>query len=191
MDGGIDYVYTKYFGSQMQKRLQKVIREDYDGELLVGQATIIPAYDESGRDESKDWSEFNQGQAIQYLISAPTMRVPVEVKETVNAYLTFRAVILAIQKHNRKGEGKPIRTVLIPGLGTAVGQMPPLRCAWQMLQAYETFVLNKHTTRLKPSCLANAYYDQEKMMEEEKFVGFASDDEEQNDVAVPDPREMV
>uniref|UniRef100_A0A2C9L7N0 Macro domain-containing protein n=1 Tax=Biomphalaria glabrata TaxID=6526 RepID=A0A2C9L7N0_BIOGL len=35
MDGGIDWIYSKYFGWQMQNRLQNVIREDYHGELPV------------------------------------------------------------------------------------------------------------------------------------------------------------
>jgi len=178
MDGGIDMIYTRFFGSQMQKRLQKVIREEYDGELLVGQAIVIPTYPEQGRDSSKDWSQFNEGKPINYLISAPTMRVPVEVPETVNAYLAFRAVVLAVRKHNRRGDCSPIRSVLVPGLATAVGKMPPLRCAWQMLQAYETFALGHHESRRTPGCLLNMYVDQEKMMEEEKYVASHSDDHE-------------
>jgi hypothetical protein len=42
-----------------------------------------------------DWSKFNEGQPIKYLISAPTMRVPMDVSDTSNAYLAFRAIILA------------------------------------------------------------------------------------------------
>lgn len=42
-----------------------------------------------------DWSGYNEDQPIKYLISAPTMRVPEDIPNTVNAYLTFRAIILA------------------------------------------------------------------------------------------------
>ena len=42
-----------------------------------------------------DWSTFNGGKPIKYLISAPTMRVPETVAETPNSFLAFRAVILA------------------------------------------------------------------------------------------------
>ena len=69
--------------------------EDYNNAVPQGQAIVIPTYPEQGRDSSKDWSQFNEGKPITYLISAPTMRVPVEVPETVNAYLAFRAVVLA------------------------------------------------------------------------------------------------
>uniref|UniRef100_A0A0B7AR58 Macro domain-containing protein n=1 Tax=Arion vulgaris TaxID=1028688 RepID=A0A0B7AR58_9EUPU len=166
MDGGIDYVYTKHFGVQMQNRLQKVIQNKHNGELLVGNAVVIPSYGPEGRDKSaKDWSKYNDGVPIKYLISAPTMRIPLNVANTPNAYLAFRAVLLAVRKHNSKPNVEPIRSVLVPGLGTAVGRMPKNRCAFQMLQAYETCVLNKHPTRIEPVCLEEMYLDHEKLCE--------------------------
>lgn len=36
MDGGLDGVYTRCFGPQLQQRLQRMIREQAGGELLVG-----------------------------------------------------------------------------------------------------------------------------------------------------------
>lgn len=59
---------------------------------VQGSAVIIPSYD-------KDLSAVqvkpmdNDGLPIRYLISAPTMRVPEDVSDTVNAYLAFRAVL--------------------------------------------------------------------------------------------------
>lgn len=38
MDGGIDMVYSKHFGWQLQERLQQHLRADYDGELPVVRA---------------------------------------------------------------------------------------------------------------------------------------------------------
>lgn len=167
MDGGIDMVYTRHFGWQMQHRLQDVIRKEHDGELIVGNATIIPAYGESAEIEKKD-EMFNEGQPIKYLVSSPTMRVPMEVNNTPNAYLAFRAVILAVQKHNRKEGVEPIRSVLCPGLGTAVGQMPFIRCAQQMLIAYETYVLGIHPRRLQPQNLFQMLSDHDKMTYDEE-----------------------
>ena len=63
--------------------------------ISKGQAIVIPTYGEEGRDETKDWSNVNEGKPINYLISAPTMRVPATISDTVNSYLAFRAVILA------------------------------------------------------------------------------------------------
>ena len=79
----------------MQDRLQTLINVDYDGELLVGQAAIIKTL--SPKDSTKKFKDpkFNEGKLIKYLISAPTMRVPMDVIHSVNAYLAFRAVIRA------------------------------------------------------------------------------------------------
>ena len=120
MDGGIDAVYTYQFGEGLQERLQAVIERDFDGELPVGCAVIVPTMND----------------AIRWCISAPTMRVPQNVAETVNAYLAFRAALLAIVAHNESDRPR-IETVLCPGLGTAVGHMPVARCARQMRRAWD------------------------------------------------------
>ena len=57
---------------------------------------IIPAYSSQldlttlSLDES-----VNGGKPICYLVSAPTMRIPLNVSDTVNAYLVFREVLRA------------------------------------------------------------------------------------------------
>ena len=88
-------VYTRHFGWQMQHRLQAVLKEDYNGELLVGQAAIIKTFTANDSNKKFEDPKFNEGKLIKYLISAPTMRVPLDVIDTVNAYLAFRAVIIA------------------------------------------------------------------------------------------------
>lgn len=65
------------------------------------------------------------------------MRVPMDVSQTVNAFLGFRGVIRAVQAWNRTAS-RPIESVLCPGLGTAVGRMHPDACARQMRWAYRT-----------------------------------------------------
>jgi O-acetyl-ADP-ribose deacetylase (regulator of RNase III) len=121
MDGGIDYVYTERFGWDMQNELQAEILAKHHGELIVGEALIIPLKDPDYR----------------WLISAPTMRVPMNVSGTVNAYLAFRAALLAVLEHNRKHEAKDrIESILCPGLATMIGKMPVMVCAQQMYLAY-------------------------------------------------------
>ena len=57
---------------------------------------IIPAYSSQldlttlSLDES-----VNGGKPIRYLVSAPTMRIPLNVSDTVNAYLAFRGTLRA------------------------------------------------------------------------------------------------
>ena len=126
MDGGIDLVYIRRFGWDLQDRLQSHLKEHHDGELPVGQAAIVETLDPE----------------IPYLISAPTMRVPMNVAKTPNAYLAFRAAIRAVKQRNA-GDGGSIRSVLCPGLGTAIGRMPPDVAAKQMAAAYCDCVLGQ------------------------------------------------
>ena len=78
MDGGLDALYTSFFGPQLQQRLQGMIREQAGGELLVGQALLV----ETGHPH------------IRWCISAPTMRVPTLLDTPLPAYLATRASLL-------------------------------------------------------------------------------------------------
>ena len=123
MDGGIDAVYARRFGPEMVRRLRDVLRAAWDGELPVGCATIVETGD----------------RGIPYLVSAPTMRVPMDVSETVNAYLAFRAALLAVRELNRRYPGKA-RSILCPGLATSYGRMSPRKSARQMCFAHRLVV---------------------------------------------------
>ncbi|AEF86163.1 appr-1-p processing domain protein [Treponema primitia ZAS-2] len=123
MDGGIDLVYSHYFGWDLQKKLQKTIQKDYYGELPVGSALVI-------KTKNKD---------VKYLISAPTMRLPEDVSKTINAYLAFRAALIEINKFNKDNENT-IKKVLCPGLGTLTGLISPMSCATQMKKAYDSVI---------------------------------------------------
>jgi len=119
MDGGIDMAYSKYFGWDVQKELQKKILLEKDGELLVGDGLVvdmstIPTYDID--------TDFR------FMISVPTMRVPMNVNRTANAYLAMRAVL-------RLAEANNIRSVAVPGLATGVGAVEPHICAKQIYTA--------------------------------------------------------
>lgn len=123
MDGGIDLAYSKRFGFQLEARLQATLLEHHHGELPVGQAAIVPTGDPD----------------ISFLVSAPTMRVPASVARSLNAYLAFRASLIAVLRHNGLAE-QPISSMLVPGLCTGVGEMPPNRAARQMKAAYESII---------------------------------------------------
>jgi len=120
MDGGLDMAIQLTLGPSIQKRVRDRIEERHHGELPIGVAEIISTGDAR-------WP---------FLISAPTMRVPEDVSRTVNAYIAFRAILLAIRAHNTTAS-HPIRSLLCSGLATGVGGMPPRRCAMQMRLAYQ------------------------------------------------------
>jgi O-acetyl-ADP-ribose deacetylase (regulator of RNase III) len=134
MDGGIDLIYSHRFGWQVQERLQKLIRTKHHGELLIGTAEIVET----------------DSEAIPYLIAAPTMRVPMILKDTVHPYLAARAVFLLIE-HGTFEEGvlkgeklsDVIQTVAFPGLGTGIGQVSARACAYQVRTAIEEVLLEK------------------------------------------------
>lgn len=158
MDGGIDMAYSRHFGWQLMNRLQETIMTEKNGELLVGDAVIIPTCGQSywGKTELTSWDSCNQGTPIKFLISAPTMRIPENVSNTVNAYLAFRAVILAIQKHNKESPKSglaPIHSVLCPGLATNVGKMPPQKNAKQLKHAYDIYELGEMEYLRNPESL--------------------------------------
>jgi O-acetyl-ADP-ribose deacetylase (regulator of RNase III) len=115
MDGGLDLAIRETLGFSVQEAAQRVIVERHHGELAVGTAEVVETGDPR-------WP---------FLVIAPTMRVPESIAQTVNAYLAFRAALLAVRRHNEAGRGT-IRTMLSPGLGTGVGGLEPRRCAAQM-----------------------------------------------------------
>ncbi|MEM7039466.1 MAG: macro domain-containing protein [Bacteroidota bacterium] len=141
MDGGIDLVYSRHFGWDVQRTLQDRIEKVHHGELLVGQADIVPT----------------ENAAIPYLFSAPTMRVPMILRNSINAYLAARAVLLLWKYGTLPGTDTPVRDVIktigFPGLGTGVGKMGVNTCAHQVRTAIDEVVLGK---RRFPSTWAEA-----------------------------------
>ena len=112
MDGGLDAAIRDQLGFTVQKRVQRAIVERHHGELPIGAAELV----ETGDDR---WP---------VLVVAPTMRVPENVAQTLNAYLAFRAVVLACKRAD-------IESLVCCGLATGIGGMEPQRAAVQMRMA--------------------------------------------------------
>jgi O-acetyl-ADP-ribose deacetylase (regulator of RNase III) len=128
MDGGIDLLYSRYFGWSLQTNLQALLAEQHYGELPVGQAVVVA----TGHDTKP------------ILVSAPTMRVPADISTTVNVYLAFRAALIAVLAHNESTKA-PIQTLLVPGLGTGIGAVAPTAAARQMRLAYDAITTSKNS----------------------------------------------
>ena len=121
MDGGLDLAIRSALGPSLQGDVQRVILERHHGEIPVGAAEMVPT-------GHARWPR---------LVVAPTMRIPESVAHTLNAYIAFRAVLLAVRRHNADNPTEPIRTLLVPGLCTGIGAMDPRRCAGQMRMAFD------------------------------------------------------
>ena len=122
MDGGLDHLLSERFGWDLEKKVQQAIRSRPMGELLVGEAALFPTGDA----------------LIPWLICAPTMRVPMRIRTSVNAYLAMKALLVTAAAH--QGE-IPIETIAVPGLGTGIGCLAPDVAARQMCQAYREVAL--------------------------------------------------
>jgi O-acetyl-ADP-ribose deacetylase (regulator of RNase III) len=119
MDGGLDAAIRDVLGAMIERRVQAMLAEKHHAELPVGGAEIVETHDSR-------WP---------VLVFAPTMRLPEDVSRTTNAYVAFRAILLAVRRHNATN-AKSIRSLVCPGLCTGFGAMPPRRCAAQMRIAY-------------------------------------------------------
>lgn len=131
MDGGIDLLYSQFFGWHVQDKLQDAIRAQRHGELLVGTAEIVET-------DNAD---------LPFLVAAPTMRVPMILQHSVNPFLAARAALLLV-KFGTFSQGTYadehvadyVETVAFPGLGTGVGRVGPETCAHQMRAAIDEVV---------------------------------------------------
>jgi len=118
MDGGIDLAITNYFGVQLMERVQKYIIKNYAGEQPIGTSFIIET----------------QNEKHQYLAHTPTMKVPIDIRNTDYVYQAMKSMLLEVNKH------KEINSVACSGLGTATGRVPYSTASKQMALAYKNFL---------------------------------------------------
>ena len=121
MDGGLDLAIRNELGFQVETDIQEVILNKYHGEMPIGSAEIINT-------NHNKWS---------YMIAAPTMRIPENIAFTLNAYMAFRAILLAINSFNEFKPKRPIKSLVCSGLGTGIGSMDAIKCAAQMRAAFK------------------------------------------------------
>ena len=125
MQGGLDAQYVRAYRQHnvdIQTRVIESIFACYHGELPVGQALVVPT------PEHPQWP---------FLIVAPTMRTPQTISRSMNPYLAFRALLLAISDWNNRHQEAQITQLACPGLGTGVGHIAPSRAARQMRAAWD------------------------------------------------------
>ena len=121
---GLELQASQLFGFELQDLIRKKIREDYNGELLVGQGLVIPC------------KELGNGETpCTHLIYVSACRTPRIVDGTLNAYLAARGAFLALAEPEAEG----IKSVALPGIGTGESGMPEEICARQMRYAYSLF----------------------------------------------------
>jgi len=123
MDGGVDLAIVRFFGGNLESRVQKYILERFLGEQPIGTSFIVPT----------------EHERHPFIAHTPTMRIPMTIALTDNVYNAMWAMLLAIYQHNLNN-GQRIKTIACPGLGTATGQVPFDEAARQMAVAYQHFL---------------------------------------------------
>ena len=114
LDGGIDLAYRNAFGLGLQRRLQAVIEARFQGELPIGEATLL----------STGHSRIKQ------IIFAPTMRTPSIIDDPNVVYLATKAAL-----RSALAAPIPIERLGFPGMGTGIGRLDPFESANQMKRA--------------------------------------------------------
>ena len=112
MDGGFDLAITRWYGEELQKRVQQYIIKNYYGEQPVGTSFII----ETGMDPK-------------YLIHTPTMRVPERILDSRVIYHSMRTCLIEAKNNN-------IESIVIPMFGGQTGCINSDTIARMMYEAY-------------------------------------------------------
>ncbi len=118
MDGGIDLLYTSYFGMQPQENIQNLISKRSEGFLPVGVAVFV----ETGNEK------------IPYMISAPTMVNPGPV-DASNVFFAMSAILQVAQNNKQL-----IKKLFCPGLATGTGRVPYAYASEEMAFAYRKWM---------------------------------------------------
>ncbi len=143
MDGGIDVVLNTKLFPNIQRDVQKKIKE-------VGKTTAL------GRKYIEVGSAVLVPKGTSALICAPTMFQPEDVSNTNNAYDSFMAALLMITKYNRI-TGTQIKTLVVTSHCCGYGRMLETTSALQIHNAYIDFIRGKFSKEIDrfddPCCL--------------------------------------
>jgi O-acetyl-ADP-ribose deacetylase (regulator of RNase III) len=116
MDGGVDRAYSRAMFPGIEARVKSAIRaigtpDRVGGRFLpVGEAVMVDD-----------------------LVVAPTMLLPQDVSGTRNAYLAMSAALWTASTHG-------VNALVVPGMCTGCGRMPPDAALAQMKLAHEHFL---------------------------------------------------
>ncbi|KAF9473502.1 macro domain-like protein [Pholiota conissans] len=140
LDGGFDYFLAEALSPDDIDAPTHVAQAElyrrWKGFAPPGSRTLVPLKGSVCENNVHDCA---------YIALCPTMRVPEGVnwnREIV--YNCVWSLLISLDHHNKvveaSGEGTKISRVLMPGLATGVGGVPPERCAQQTALAIRDFI---------------------------------------------------
>ena len=127
MNAGIDAAVIHFHGSDLMKRIQFRIFDEYLGEQPIGTAMIEPT-------GNADYP---------FVAHTPTMRVPGSIEGTDKIYVATWAALLAVYRHNLQCDHK-IESLVFPAMGAGFGGVPFSEVARQMAAAYRHYLDPPH-----------------------------------------------
>lgn len=144
LDGGFDYYLSEALAPSHDhdaptRHVQSVLYREWRGYAPPGTCTMISLLNSPCESNVHGCS---------YIGLCPTMRFPEEItwnREVI--YNCMWSLLVQLDKHNTAiqaggGAARRIRSVVIPGLGTGIGEVPIERCAQQMALAFREFLLS-------------------------------------------------
>lgn len=130
MDGGIDRLYSEFFGQTLEARASDAIARRPEGYLPVGASLLIPT----------------SHSRIPYLIVAPTMLEP-EIVPASHAFRALAAVLRLAAQHPTR-----IQDIYCPGLATGIGRVPFINAAQEMANAYKKWTEKQREVFNREGC---------------------------------------
>lgn len=123
LDAGIDGAFARRFGRRLQRALQERIGLDFDGEMPVGEAVVIPTGDLS----------------LPFVVAAPASQFPSAIATEPLLYPSLVAAFRAIDAWNVVEEGPPIERIVLPDVARGCPGWDAERLAPQLRRAIEVW----------------------------------------------------
>ena len=100
LDTGIDGAFARRFGRRLQRSLQERIACEFDAELPVGEAVILPSGDFT----------------LPFVVMAPATQLPGALSKEPMIYRAVNAALRSIDAWNAADEMPPIESVIMPDI---------------------------------------------------------------------------
>jgi len=121
LDSGLDGAFARRFGRRLQRSLQERIACEFDAELPVGEAVIMPSGDFT----------------LPFVVMAPATQLPSGIAKEPMIFRAIDAAIRSIARWNAADEMPPIESVIIPDIAGIARGWDDDRLVMQLREALD------------------------------------------------------
>lgn len=133
LDTGIDGAFARRFGRRLQRSLQERIGCEFDAQMPVGEAVIVPTGD----------------LLMPFVVAAPATHYPGNIASEPLIYRAVRAALNAIETWNAADEGPMIESVILPDIARLMVGWDADRLVLQLHKALEEWQNDSREKRLR------------------------------------------